>query len=524
MGMNDSAILAAIDMVSAGILGLAFIALVAFAILASKTWHWVNVVFVILTFIAGVTAIFGLTKVYKLRTEAIADYHKWEKAAEQAESEADLATFGEITSLTYDPGTLRAVSEKYSREMQGRGRVWSGGQVAPENGLQVFTFANPRPDDVQPLQDVVLFAFVERQVGDQLYPARYIGSVRVTQESPENVKLEPVALADPQEFATPTGPWSLFEKMPLDRRGIFKAATIAFVEGLPNPTPQQTAFIENLKDSTADLNIAGFRDVLMNDYLPAATIGLDPASREYEALIDRYAFDGLSIGKVQNWIEQNATGRKSLRFEPPPEETFILYKFDEKSSRPYQVDANGSIETDGLFTPLGQAVDPALHAGKEINFAKGDTVLVDQRTADGYQRGEQQVSPFKTSEQVTEVDRIYVRQVRDFPYEFADLRAQAANVVDETERIRKSNVVESASLDNAKAQQVVRDALIADLDSDNMNLKNDLDTITALFEQKSQTNAEFKRQIALIEQKIDESYVRLRNLSVTLSRKAFVGK
>ena len=540
MGMNDSAILAAIDMVSAGILGLAFIALVVFAILASKTWHWVNVVFVILTFIAGVTAIFGLTQVYKLRTDAIANYDKAKADLEKYQAEADLKTFGEITSLSYDPGTLRAVSEELSREMQGRGRVWSNGQVAAENALRVFTFATPRSADEPSLQDVVLFAFRERDIGGELYPERYIGSVRVTQETPESVKLEAVALADGQEFNQPTAPWALFEKMPLDRRGIFRAATLAFLEGKAETTPEQEKVIELLQDPNADELevITAIRGILTADYLTDTNLGLDPNSptyrtlvdsgfdpaKEYEELVDRYAFDGLSLGKIQNWIDANRDGRISSRFDPPPEEVFIVYKFDESSSRSYQVDANGSIETDGLFTPLGQAVDPALHAGKEISFAKGDTVLVDQRSADGYQRGEQQVAAFSANEKVTEIDRVYIRQVRDFPFEFADLRAQAAKVVQETDRIEKSNAVQSVALENAKSQQQVRDALIADLDADNMNLKNDLDTINNLFEQKSQATSELKSQIATLEKKIDESYAKLRSLAVTLSKKAFAGK
>jgi hypothetical protein len=328
--------------------------------------------------------------------------------------------------------------------------------------------------------------------------------------------------------------------MPLDRRGIFRAATVAFLKGKAETTPEQKKIIELLQDPNAEELevITAIRGVLKADYLTEPNLGLDPNSptyrtlvdsgfdpaKEYEELVDSYAFDGLSLGKIQNWIDANPDGRISRRFEPPPEEVFIVYKFDESSNRSYQVDANGSIETDGLFTPLGQAVDPALHAGKEISFAKGDTVLVDQRSADGYQRGEQQVAAFKTNEKVTEIDRIFIRQVRDFPYEFADLRAQTAKVIQETVRINKSNAVQAVALANAKSQQQVRDALIADRDGDNMNLKNDLDTINKLFEQKSQETAEIKRQIVTLEKKIDESYAALRSLSVTLSKKAFAGK
>lgn len=525
MGINASTFLAAndIDVVYASILGLAFILLIVFCVMSAKTWHWVNIVFVVLSFLAGVAAIFGLTEVYKLRTDAIASVNEWERKAEEAEAAANLQIVGDPTSLAYEPGSLRFISETLTRELAGRGRVWSHGQITPDNERRDFTFSNERPvgPEVQPLLDVVLHAFLERQVTDRMVPANYIGSVRVSEESPKGLKLEAVALADSEEFAQPTGTWTLFEKMPLDRRGSFKKATIAFAESNPSAPDEIKDFVKGLKDENKDLDITKFRQILTANFLAAETIGFDPASREYEELIDRYAFDGLSLGKIQNWIDQNSAGRKVLRFEPPPEEVFIKYQFNKASTNPYQVDANGSVETEGQFNGLGHAIDEALHHGGPVTFDKGDTVLVDKRSADGYARGDQQIAPFKNNEDVTMVDQIFIRQVRDFPFEFSDVTIQVRKASEEIDRVTKANVVQAESLVNTRAQIDERSRLTGELESDRANLRNDLDTIIGLGDRKSSEVSDLQQQVSSLQRQIKDAYLELRHATIQLTRKAF---
>jgi len=338
--------------------------------------------------------------------------------------------------------------------------------------------------------------------------------------------LSPVALAEPSEFAQPSGNWTLFEKMPLDRRGSFKQAAVALLKDKPNNTAKVTALLENLeevKSDNADLDISLFRELLTSTYLPANLLGMEEDSREYEQLIDMYAFDGISINKIQDWIDSNSNGRKTAQFEPPPEEVFILYEFNSESKKPYTVDANsGSVETDGLFTPLGLAVDEALHAGKEVEFKKGDRVLVDQRTADGYQRNETTVPPFKDNEDVKLVDRIFVRQVRDFPFEFADLHEQTVKMAAEAAVVTNNNAIQAKSLEDGKAQQVARDELKANLEQDQTELNKDLETIRSLFADRSGETAALKQKIADLENRIQASYAQLRGVSVDRARRFLV--
>ena len=526
MGISDILFLAAKDpdLIYAGIIGLAFILVVVFCIVARKTWGWVDITFTILSFLAGVAAIWGLTQVYSLRTADMAEVAKHQKAFDDATQEADFLIQGDPTSVTYDPGCLRAISGELTRELAGRGRVWSNGEVTADGNNRVFAFTESRPDVVgRPLLDVVLFAFLDRPVDGQNYPALYVGAVRVESETGANVTLSPVALAEPGEFAQPSGNWTLFEKMPLDRRGSFKQAAVALLKDKPNNPPKVTALLENLQDDTADLDISLFRELLTSTYLPANLLGMEADSREYEQLIDMYAFDGVSINKIQDWID-GTQGRKTGQFEPPPEEVFILYEFNSDSKKPYTVDANsGSVETDGLFTPLGLAVDEALHAGKEVEFKKGDKVYVDQRTADGYQRGETTVPPFKDNEDVMLVDRIFIRQVRDFPFEFADLREQTAKMAEEASIVSNNNAIQAKSLEDGKAQQVARDALMANLEQDQAELNKDLKTIKDLLADRSGETAALKQKIADLENRIQASYTQLRGISVDRARRAFAG-
>lgn len=525
MGIDDSIVFGAIDLVSAGIVGLVFIALVVFCVMAAKTWHWINIVFLILTFMAGVGAILGLAQVTKLRTEAVAKAQKAEADAEKAILAADLAIQGDPQSVTYEPGSLRYIDGVLTREMIGRGRVWTRGQVTADGDNRTYTFATARPADFEPLQDVVLYAFQDLNAYGQQQPTNFIGSVRVVSETPGTITLKPEALADFQQYVQPSGTWSLFEKMPLDRRGTFKKAAISIVESTEEVPEELSTFVDSLSDENAELDISMFRDVLQKLFLQPQKFGLDPNSVEYEALIDRFAFDGLSLGTIQNWIDNNSAGRKSPRFEPSPEEIFVKYEFNQPSRQEgYQVDANGSIETDGLFNPLGHAIDPGLHHGGAVQFDKGDTVLVDQRSADGYQRNGTAVPPFASGEDVKEVDRVYIRQVRDFPYEFGDLAFQAAKVDEEIRRVSNSNLVQEQLIQDANAQLAERVRITNDNLSDQMNLQNDLDTINALVDEKTQKVAEMKQLISSLHAKIDAAYNSLMEASIALSREAFAGK
>ncbi len=511
------------DIISAGIIGLIFILLVVFAVMSRNTWHWVNIVFVILTFIAGVGASIGLSQVFKVRSDLMKEAQRYEELAEKNEKAAKQAIYGSPDSISYEADSLRGAEHNLSLAMAGRGRVWSGGQVTVEEGNRNFKFATPRPaNSATQLKDVLLYAFADGSVNGQPYPLSYIGSVLVSGETPEGLQLQPVFISNIQEWNEPSSSWSLFEKMPLDRHDTFKMGIVAFVDSTPDAPELLKQLATSIRNDDVDTSL--YRDALKTNYLQPEMVQLDAASPEYEKLIDRYAFDGMSIGKIENWIEANQAGRKSLRFEPVPDDVFVRYKFNKKSTRPYTVDADGSLETDGLFTPLGQAVQPALHAGKELEFAEGETVLVDLPTAEGYSRGpDDQVPAFSQVEDVTEIDRIYVRPLRDFPYLLAEMTTQTVKLAEEVERLRQNNVVQDKSLADAEAQLQDRLKTTAGLQKDNTNLKNDLDTIQALLAKLQEENRNFLARIDSLRSQIQKSYQRIQENAREAERQAFAG-
>ena len=218
------------------------------------------------------------------------------------------------------------------------------------------------------MQDIMLYVFADGIVEDVQYPVTYVGNMRVVSETPDTVVLEPMFIANAEEFETPSGTWTLFEKMPVDRNDAFRRA-------------------EEVDVNEEGFDISAFREALMTKYMPAGLFGMDPESEAYERLIDTYAFDGLTLGQIDKWIEANRATRKNTRFEPELEEIFVRYKFNKKSRRNYQVDATGKLNlaTDGMFTPQGYAVLEELHVGGDgtVKFEANDEIIVDQLTAGG---------------------------------------------------------------------------------------------------------------------------------------------
>ena len=528
--LNDyvipDALLGAIDMISVGAMGLVCLLVLVCAILAAKTWHWVNVVFLILTMIAGVLAAMGMGRIYTQRTADLSAYAKAKQRLERAEESLEKATLGDKLAANYQPGTLRYASQQLSRAMVGRGRAWNGGTVTAEGDQRKFTFTQPRDIALEgELKDFILHAFQERPVNDQPTPVRYIGTVRVNAESGNDLTLEAVELADTQLFATPQGTWSLFEKMPQDRRGTFRDAILAQAQADPNNELLQTFALsveEAENNADAIIDITAFRTILQQTFLQAKNLGYDPRSAEYENLIDRYSFDGIPLGKIESWIEANSGSRINPRFEPLPQEKFYRLRFNAKSTRPYAVDSTGSIQNDGLFAIGGGSVVPQLKAGSDIAFEPGDEVLVDSLSAEGYSRGpDSTFNGIMDTEDVEKIDEIYIRQLVDFPYEFAQSNQAAISIFKETKRLEQNAIVQNAAIEDAQKQVANRDQQLSDAREDQEKLEGDLTAISAARAAKEATVAANNERIASLQANLDELYKKIRAATLEIARRAF---
>ena len=476
-------------MIAYSVVGLLFVLVVLFAVLARKQWHWVNILFVILTFISGTAACIGLSSVLDQRNRALAELEASEvRAAEMKKQENIVINGGYLPDddYQYSKESLRGTSEALSLELIGQGRVWMNGSIESKGDNFLFKFRTSR-DAADPtfgkLKNVLLYVFADSPViGDVMYPTEYLGSFRVAEELLESLELAPDFVVRPESLSKPTT-WSLFEKMPIDRNEVFLRAN-----NIEAPNFDRTQY----------------RSLLTNDILPAAQLGLDPESKEYEAIIDSLAFDGMTTGEIENWIQANAQTRKNMRFDPAPEEIFVQYRFEEKSKRAYQVDASGTLDVNGLFSPLGQAYDQKLHFGKEISLEKGDVVLIDRVTAEGYQRFDQTAVPaFSQLESVTEIGRIYRRKLFDFPYLLTEYRREAVGFDKHTSGMTQQNELTQKALDDTEAQVRNRDDIIVRLEQDRDNLKNDAEQITALLQQRSTELEQIRQRINGLQQDLE---------------------
>lgn len=453
--------------------GIILVVLIAGCVMAAKYWHWVNTVFLILTFLAGVAATAGMAQVFYKRSKAVKALSDITKQHQTAKQQLDVAIYGEASDIGYGENSLRGVSNKLNLELMGRGRVWSGGNVAASGeGLWDFKFASavPEGEDVQmgKLNQIEVQVFRDQVINQRAYPVSYIGEFRikinVDEPRRDGFELQGLQIVDNAEAASPTSTWSIYEKMPLDRRGAFKDAIAALAKEGANAD---------------EMSIDQFRQILQTQFFPAEKVPFDVESAEYERLIDRYAFDGISLGKIQAWVEANQGARKTGAFQPRPEEVHVRYRFN-KASKEYTVDAEGQLKADGPFTPLGHAVLRNLHLGKKVTFEEGDEVTIDQLSAEGYQRDGVTIAPFPQTEDVTEIDRVYFRKYRDYPFMFSSLQSQAAKLVEALEGRKKDNAThDNAIAKNLEEQIQERIRIQADLDSDNKNMERDRDLILA---------------------------------------------
>ena len=476
-------------MIAYSVVGLLFVLVILFAVLARKQWHWVNILFVILTFISGTAACIGLSSVLEQRSRALAELEASEIRAADLKKQESIAVNGGYLpddDYQYSKDSLRGTNEALSLLLTGQGRVWMNGSIESKGENFLFKFGTSR-DAADPtfgkLKNVLLYVFADSPlIGDVLYPTEYLGSFRVAEELLESLELAPNFVVKPDSLPKLTT-WTLFEKMPIDRNDVFLRA--------------------NNIDATS-FDATQYRNLLTNDILPAVQLGLDPDSKEYEAIIDSLAFDGMTTGEIENWIQANSATRKNMRFDPAPEEIFVQYRFEEKSKRAYQVDASGTLDVNGLFSPLGQAYDQKLHHGKEISLEKGDVVLIDRVTAEGYQRFDQTAVPaFSQLEPVTEIGRIYRRKLFDFPYLLSEYRREALGFDKHTTGMKQQNELTQKALDDTEAQVRNRDDVIVRLEQDRDNLKNDASQITALLQQRSSELEQIRQRINGLQQDLE---------------------
>lgn len=521
MTIVDCTLLAEVDLISASVVGLIALIVIVFAILSAKNWHWVNVVLLIFTLIASITSIIGMTYAFKHRRDGMVQFRDARARALKEEERLEKIISGDPLSVKYDKGSLRDSNNRLALAMTGRGNAWRGCTVTADGEQNKFALKGERKlEDETSLVGAIVYAFSENDG----IPANYIGSVAVEKKEADGETtyvLKPIDLEDTQRFENPQKPWTLFEKMPQDQHGIFKEALISktnLEEDNDSPAAKLVKSIQESKEFNkefAEIAIADFTQILKRDFLPANQLGYDPDSLGYEQLIDQYAFDGQSIGRIEKYIDETPD-RKNKLFEPAPEEVFIKFSFLEDSDTAIQTDAAenvGNLANDGLFNTAGQSVVSALMQNPDgVTFKTNDVVLIDEPSATEFQNTHQG--------KLKQIDRIYVRPLYDFPLIFKDIKVREARFVKETIIAKATIAKAEVALSDANKQIVVRTELINKNTQDEERFNRDVENIRATNEASRVQTAELERQIKSLQAKTDSQYKQIQTQTLERLRNA----
>ncbi len=480
-------------MILYAVLGLLFVAMIVFAVLSARQdWHWLNPVLLVFIFLAGSAGMIGMAQTLHLRRSVLKQISDAQQRVDRAEEQRQKIIFGDLKSSTYGPESLRGLNQQVELLQLGRGRVWPGGKVANEDGEIKFTFPAEQPeveDENMSLVNVELFAFAADQNGQP----SFVGKFRVIEQTQTELYMEQsVPIANWQEYGNPqAASWTLYERMPFDKHGIFR-------DLYEHLNPNKPLVSNNTFD------ISTFRQFLMTNpaAFPAAKLGMDPATAEYERLIDEIAFDQLTIGEIDAWVD-SAPNRVEARFEPEPSEVFYRYRFTGDSNESYTVDdKTGKLDTDGTFSVQGHAVDPLLHLSpgsesRDVAFKKDDIVEIDQITAEGYQRGDgTAVPPFAEREPNVEViGKVYRRKLIDFPYVMTNLYNRGFRAETERGRLAGNNQVQDGTLADLRKQEQERIRERVAIENDNKLIQNDIDVVTLARQQREQQVEQNSRMI-----------------------------
>ena len=530
------------------VFSLLLILLIVFCVLSAKNWHWSNIVFLILCYLAGVAACVGLADVLDKRTKALALVEKTEmeafglridsdndgiddaidaeigddrsngpdndndgisdsKANLALVNQAEYVVYGAPNSLSYSPNSLRGLSERYDLEIYGRGRVWQKCVPGAEGNFRVVQLAVPRAENALTLIGSELYVFRDSAIefdGQEVkVPTQFIGSMLVIAETPENLTLEPSFILSQSAFEIKEGvTWTLYQKMPSDRHDVFKSLVDSF-----DPT----------SDELQNSQITEYREEL-EKLLPAIQLGFEiesadneiasNAEKAYERYIDHICFDGMSIARIDKWIDPKdgtPPQRKSGDFVCDDENIFTKYQFTADCDEAFVVDADKTktiYDADayqGAYQPDGRVVDRSLqNEGQEdVRFKEGDVVLI----AEGYTlEGQEPVKSFiERGLPVKPLGTVFVRGLHDFPQLLIDYSQETDDLVVATAKAQARLAIAEKNLGSITEQTNVRDDIIAKLKDDKQNLQRDLATVTEGVARRQQQVIELQEKIAKLE-------------------------
>ena len=144
---------------SFAIVGIVTLLFIVFVFLSAKSWHWVNIVFLVLTYLVGVGTVIGAAQVLNLRSKEVLALKQSEERLLELETQLDEALYGPADSNEYGPKSLFALSERFNQQTRGNGRSWVDGAVEQKESNRVFQFSaeSPKGDS---MSDMLLLSLI----------------------------------------------------------------------------------------------------------------------------------------------------------------------------------------------------------------------------------------------------------------------------------------------------------------------------------------------------------------------------
>ena len=204
------------------LIGIALLAGLASIFLSAKNWHWTQIVLVAFILMAAAGVLYMSTKTVSMHKKLRASIPRLTKEVAELEARNEVLVNG-----ADDQTGIRELEHQLRIKVRQRGRVW--GQVQPvgqmDNQDRVdVEVLNPQAHGIE--QDAIVFAFESGppNIDAPENGPQYLGEFRVVEVRADGAKLEPIRLLNTytrQRLARSTGPWRLYETMPVDRHEMF---------------------------------------------------------------------------------------------------------------------------------------------------------------------------------------------------------------------------------------------------------------------------------------------------------------
>lgn len=463
------------------VIGLLVVLFLVAAFFCLRTWHWLDVVMLVLLFFGSFYMLYALAGIRHNRVT-------WGKRA--AELTAQIAKVKRDTTLIEFGDPLEAVPKEWpdpaaplitmratlARTVADRNRVWKNCTATridlAANQIEVTTTETPnaiKPDDL-------LYAFAE--MPDTKIPLEYLGEFRVTAATENTVTMGRTTVlnfADLQQASGTT--WTLYAVMPIDSH-------YAFSVSRPTPNYQLPIFGEPISE-----------DDLRTKWL---TNRFNLPQTRYDEIIQQYRRDGgkWNAGEPEenHWVK--------VRFKKSYETAEPVDSPDVQGARNrFYFDAAGRADVAALR--IGVPEKP-----EKVKFAEGDFAVFDAESA----------AKLVSSGVCDKEDDVYVRELNDYGSQFHTLYERMVEVEEAIASLKIRQTAIDKDIATAQNQIRIRTDEQGKLQGDQTKFDAELAAANQYATELTTSWNEVRRRLSASYKNTDASERLLQKISERLSR------